>query len=420
MAGPTPGPPAPSPGGSGTIDVKPKDLWGVSGRVAGQQDFLMRGANKLLEGLQKYPDAGGAGSHAQKFAQAYKKIGNLWLDVWGKSVVSVGGVAVGFTETANAYTKADAAAHPKPGQTPEQRPRPTVIDKAPVFASAPDIKWGDDDGGDDFLRGAMEGIPEVVRDILQPVAKHVFRLGKVADVHPFPQQHYLNSHCHSWMDAGSCVTMVGDNLTMALGGITNHQQADWESAMRTFCSALWGGTDWGKSRHGYQWGHSTGPHGARVATGSEPVMSVLNDTAAKISDLLHEYAEAAVELNHDVSEEYKRALKKAAKEILDDLEKPKKDLSVKSVIGAVTHVVGKGVELMLSFDVKTVLNTDTAKLNRIVDKYTGILDGLTTRMEALETALKEADRSAPKYEAGVARAHGFGARALNEFKHEQQ
>ncbi|MEV6580532.1 hypothetical protein AB0M92_20470 [Streptomyces sp. NPDC051582] len=266
----------------------------------------------------------------------------------------------------------------------------------------------------------MEGIPEVVRDILQPVAKHVFRLGKVADVHPFPQQHYLNSHCHSWMDAGTCVTMVGDNLTMALGGITNHQQADWESAMRTFCSALWGGTDWGKSRHGYQWGHTTGPHGARVATGSEPVMSVLNDTAAKISDLLREYAEAAVELNHDVCEEYKRALKKAAKEILDDLEKPKKDLSVKSVVSAVTHVVGKGVELMLSFDVKTVLNMDTAKLNRIVDKYTGILDGLTTRMAALETALKEADRSAPKFEAGVARAHGFGARALNEFKHEQQ
>ncbi|MFF0213768.1 RNase A-like domain-containing protein [Streptomyces vinaceus] len=425
MAGPTPGPtpgpaPAPSPGGSGVIDVKPKDLWGVSGRVAGQQDLLMRGANKLLEELQKYPDAGGAGSHAQKFAQAYKKTGNLWLEVWGRSVLSVGGVAVGFTETANAYTKADAAAHPKPGQAPEQRPRPAVIDKAPVFASVPDIKWGDDDGGDDFLRGAMEGIPEVVRDILQPVAKHVFRLGKVADVHPFPQQHYLNSHCHSWMNASACVTMVGDNLTMALGAITNHQQADWEAAMRTFCSALWGGTAWGQSRHGYQWAQTTGPYGAKVATGSEPVMSVLNDTAVKISDLLREYAEAAVELNHDVFEEYKRALRKAAKEILDDLEKPKKDLSLKNVIGAVTHVVGKGVELVLSFDVKTVLNMDTAKLNRIVDKYTGIVDGLTTRMEALKDPLEEAKLSAPKFEAGVARAHGFGARALEDFKNTSQ
>ncbi|MCX2182106.1 hypothetical protein KV205_16415 [Streptomyces sp. SKN60] len=128
--------PAQPPGsGSGTIDVKPSDLWSVSGRVAEQQDFQIRGANKLLEELGKYPDAGGAGTEAQKFAAAYKKIGDRWLDVWGRSVLSVGGVAVGFTETANAYSKADAAAHPKPGTTAEQRPRPAVVDKDPNFGA---------------------------------------------------------------------------------------------------------------------------------------------------------------------------------------------------------------------------------------------------------------------------------------------
>ncbi|WP_371796659.1 hypothetical protein [Streptomyces sp. NBC_01718] len=104
-------------GGNGTIDVKPSDLWSVSGRVAAQQEHLLRGADKLLGELGKYPDTGGAGTEAQKFAHAYRKIGDRWLEVWGRSVLSVGGVAVGFTETANASTRADAATHPKPGNT---------------------------------------------------------------------------------------------------------------------------------------------------------------------------------------------------------------------------------------------------------------------------------------------------------------
>ncbi|WP_328921006.1 hypothetical protein OG911_38190 [Streptomyces sp. NBC_00208] len=416
MAGPSA--PAQSPGGNGTIDVKPSDLWSVSGRVAVQQEYLLRGANKLLGELGKYSDAGGAGTEARKFAQSYMKIGNRWLEVWGRSVLSVGGVAVGFTETANAYTRADAAAHPKPGKTAEQRPRPAVIDKAPNFDSVPDIKWGDDDGGDDILRGLMEGIPEIVRDVLQPLCKNVFRIGRVADVHPFPQQHYLNSLCHSWMNVSIVATMGADQLTQAVGAITNHQQADWEAAMRTFCSALWGGTAWGQQRHGYQWGQTanSGPGTPRVPTGSEPVLAVLKDTADNIATILREYAEAAVDLNRDVADELHRAMWKAAKEILEDLAKPK---DAKSLLGTVTSVIGKGAGLILSFDVKTVLNIDTGKLNGIVDKYTGILGGLTVRMEALKGPLDEAYLSAPKFEAGVARAHGFGARALEEFKGSQ-
>ncbi|WP_413752551.1 hypothetical protein NRF20_11800 [Streptomyces sp. R-74717] len=416
MAGPSA--PAQSPGGNGTIDVKPSDLWSVSGRVAAQQEFLLRGANKLLEELGKYPDAGGAGTEAQKFAQAYKKIGNRWLEVWGRSVLSVGGVAVGFTETANAYTRADVAAHPKPGKTAEQRPRPAVIDKAPNFGSVPDIKWGDDDGGDDILRGLMEGIPEIVRDVLQPLCKHVFRVGRVADVHPFPQQHYLNSLCHSWMNVSIVASLGADQLTQAVGAITNHQQADWEAAMRTFCSALWGGTAWGQQQHGYQWGQTanSGPGTPRVPTGTEPVLAVLKDTADNIATILREYAEAAVDLNRDVPDELHRAMWKAANEILEDLAKPK---DPKSILTTVTSAIGKGAGLILSFDVKTVLNIDTGKLNGIVDKYTGILGGLTTRMEALKGPLDEAYRSAPKFEAGVARAHGFGTRALEEFKGSQ-
>ncbi|MFC9702340.1 RNase A-like domain-containing protein [Streptomyces sp. NPDC056943] len=416
MAGPST--PAQSPGGSGAIDVKPSDLWSVSGRVAAQQDVLVRGANKLLEELGTYPDAGGAGPEAQRFAQAYKKIGDRWLEVWGRSVLSVGGVAVGFTETANAYTQADAAAHHQAGKTAEQRPRPAVIDKDPKFASIPDIKWGDDDGGDDIERRVMEGIPGIVRDVLQPLYKNVFRIGRVADVFPFPHQQYLNSLCHSWMNVSIVATTGADQLTQAVGAITNHQQADWEAAMRTFCSALWGATDWGQRRHGYQWAHTagSGPGTPKVPTGSEPVMAVLKDTADEIATILREYAEAAVDLNRDVEDELHRAMLKAAKEIIEDLAKPK---DPKGLLTAVATTVGKAAGLVLSFDVKTVLNINTAKLNRIVNTYTGILEGLTTRMEALKGPLDEAFLSAPKFEAGVARAHGFGARALEEFKDSQ-
>jgi hypothetical protein len=155
------------------------------------------------------------------------------------------------------------------------------------------------------------------------------------------------------------------------------------------------------------------PGTPRVPTGSQPVLAVLKDTADDIATILREYAEAAVDLNRDVKDELDRAMWKAAKEIIEDLAKPK---DLKSALGAATSLLGSGAGLLLSFDVKTVLNLDTGKLNGIVAKYTGILDGLTTRMRALEGPLDEAYRSAPKFEAGVARAHGFGTRALEEFK----
>ncbi|WP_031099991.1 hypothetical protein [Streptomyces sp. NRRL S-15] len=72
---------------------------------------------------------------------------------------------------------------------------------------------------------------------------------------------------------------------------------------------------------------------------------------------------------------------KAAKEVLEDLAKPK---GLGGVLTSAATAVGKGVGLVLSFDVKTVLNINTGRLNAIVDKYTGILESLTTRMEALK------------------------------------
>ncbi|MEV6653052.1 RNase A-like domain-containing protein [Streptomyces sp. NPDC051219] len=427
MAGPTPGPtPAQPPAGNGNIDVKPSDLWRVSGRVAHQQTALMNGARDLLTGLQRYPDAGGAGTDAREFSVEYQKIANRWLEVWAKSVASIGGVAVGFTETANAYAKADAAANPKPGKTAEQKPPPgNVIDKPPSLGTVPDLKWGDNDGGDDILRSLMENISPPVRAALQPVFKNVFRLGKVADVFPYPQQHYLYSLSQSWSETLNTLSTVSSELSMAVGTITNPQQADWEDAMHVFCSAIWGATDWGHQRFGQQWAQqvNSGPGTPKRPTGSQPVFSVLFTTAEEISKILRDYAEAAVKLNQEVWDELVEAMKQALKDMVDKDLNLKDGVGMKDVGGLVKTIgkgVGKGIGALAEFDVKTIVKLDTAELNRIVDTYTTTLDGLTTRMKTLMDALNEAHLSAPKYETGVARAHGFGARALDEFKTPQR
>lgn len=398
MGTPTP------PGQNGTIDVKPSDLFRVSGLVALQQGVLNRGAKDLAEALDKYPDAGGYGTSPQAFSTAYMKVGNRFLEVWAKSVVSVGGAAVGFTSTANNYAKAEAAAHPSGTKQPVTQPLPQVIEKAPDYGQVPDLKWGDNDGGDDILRTLLEGVPEPVRDVLRPVVKHAFRMGKVADVYPYPQQHYLNSLSKGWMSTMMCLSMVESSLTAQVGTITNQTNTEWHDAMRTFCSSLWGTTAWGKSTAGYEWKHDTASSSAGA---THPVMTVLFDTAKKIGDLLYEYAQAAVTLNGDVWDVYMDAVREALPKI--DL---KDGLDFGDVKGFVKGVVKVGGQLGAGI----VLNIDTGKLNTIVNTYNTRLDGLTSQFGALTEALDEAHRSAPTFRAESARAQSFGARALNEFK----
>ena len=140
MAGPSS--PAQSPGGVGNIDVKPSDLWSVSGRSPRNRSTWYAVPTSFWRSWASIPMQEAPAPRPRNSPRRTRRSGNRWLEVWGRSVLSVGGVAVGFTETANTYTRADVASHPKPGKTAEQRPRPTVIDKAPNFGSVPDIKWG--------------------------------------------------------------------------------------------------------------------------------------------------------------------------------------------------------------------------------------------------------------------------------------
>jgi hypothetical protein len=351
----------PTPGQNGTIDVKPTDLHRVSGGVASQQTVMDKGAKSLLDDLQKYPDAGGYGTSPQAFATSYVKVGNRFLEVWAKSVVSIGGAAVGFTSTANAYAKAEAANDPAGKAKPVVQPSPPVIGKPPAYGSVPNLKWGDDDGGDDFVRGLLEWVPEPVRDVLRPVVKHAFRMGKVAEVYPFPQQHYLNSLSKAWMATTTSLSMAESGLTGNVSSITQQTDSEWYDAMR-------------------------------------------------------HYAEAAVYLNREVWDVYIEAVRDAIPKVEVNLKDGVGMDDVKGLVKGVVKGVAKGASQL---GTGIVLNMDTAALNAIVTTYNQRVDALVPRLDALMAPLDEAHRSAPTFEAQEARAQGFGMRALEEFKDSQ-
>ncbi|WP_330279875.1 hypothetical protein OHO83_27930 [Streptomyces sp. NBC_00569] len=403
------GTPAP---GSGTIDVKPSTLHQVAGGFAGEQTPFDKAAKNLIKELKEYPDAGGYGTAPQAFAASYLKAGNRYLEVWAKAVVSIGGAAVGFATTANNYSKAEAANDASGKTKPQTQPPPVVIDKAPDYGSVPDLKWGDDDGGDDFIRSLLECIPDVVWHLIRPLLEHAFRWGKVAEVYPYPQQHYLNSLSQSWADMTKSLSWAEGNLTGQMYGITQQSNSEWHDAMRQFCSSLWGSTAWGKQTANYEWKHDS----AANQKPSHPVMTVLFDTAMKISDLLREFAEAAVYVNGEVWDIYFDAVKKAVGDIDLSDGVDLKDLKegAKGVGRFLKGLAKGGAEL----SVEITLNIDTAALNRVVEEYNRRVNALVPQLNALMEALDEAHRSAPTYAAEEARAESFGARSLNDFKQE--
>jgi hypothetical protein len=78
----------------------------------------------LTETLVKYSQSAGTGWGADSFADRYGIVAGKFLELWAKSVVSVGGVAVGLTQTANNYVLADGAAGKGKGAPPEEKQPP--------------------------------------------------------------------------------------------------------------------------------------------------------------------------------------------------------------------------------------------------------------------------------------------------------
>ncbi|MFD9615980.1 RNase A-like domain-containing protein [Streptomyces virginiae] len=401
MAGPT------APAQSSGFDVTPAKLNGVAGSVVLQQNVLNKAANDFLYELVEYMDCGGYGSAAQAVSAAYVKVGNRFLDVWGKSVVSVGGVAVGFVTTANNYSRAEAASHPSGTTKPVQFPVPKVIDQPPKYQQITDLRWGDmDDYSSGFISWLLEGVPDWAMDIVRELLHHVGRWGKAADIIPLPDYEQIDEIALAWLQPGFAVSQVETALTGLAGSISDPNNGEWQAAMRQFTSSIWGTTAWGTSTANYQWKHDTA---GGQGTGSHPVMSVLFETTQEVSKAMRDFAKSAAKMRHEVWRIYKKAIWDALAELkqLPDFDDVKR-------IGKKLLGIGKEVAIGIT------LKVDTAAINRAVSLYEGELRGVESRLTALLPALDEAYLSAPTFQAEDARAQAFGARSLNDFKPEHK
>ncbi|WP_159044720.1 RNase A-like domain-containing protein [Streptomyces sp. XY152] len=392
---------------SGTVDVTPSLLYNVSTGIADQQDLLHRGVKAFLTELARYPDGGGRGTAVQSFTSAYKNVSERFLEVWAKSVVSVGGAAVGFTVTGNNYAAADAATNPSPTAQPQYQPPPVVIDTPPSYGPVTDFKWGDVDDGQDFVQRALEGVEAVVLTVLRPLLEDACRWGKAAEILPLPNHHRVNSVSEAWRMPQVTLSIADGMLTSLIQSITQQSDSEWYSAMRTFCSTLWGTSAWGKEQHGYHWRNdSFGSPGA-----NHPVFAVLFDTCEVMVDAVYHFAKAAEDVREDLHRIYRKA-------VIDTL--PQINLSdgvdLKDVknLGRGLLKLGKGLVTDLSSGI--VLNLDEQAMENAVTEYNNRIDRQTHRVKDLISALDEAHKSAPSFKAEEARAEAFGARALTDFK----
>ncbi|MCM2390012.1 RNase A-like domain-containing protein [Streptomyces albipurpureus] len=399
--------PAGTPARGTGIDVEPSELNGVAEGVVLQQGMLHKAATNLIYDLVEFMDCGGYGTTAQMVSSAYVKVGNRFLDVWAKSVTSVGGVAVGFVTTANNYSKAEAASHPSGTARPVQFPVPKVIDSPPNYQRIPDPQWGDlDDYSSGLISWLLEGVPDWAMDIIRDLLGTVYRWGRAGEILPLPNHLELDKIALAWLKPGFAVSQIDSALTGAIASISDPDNGEWQSAMRQFTSSLWGTTAWGTSTAGYEWKHdSAGGQG----TGSHPVMSVLWDTTQEVSQIMRAYAEAASEMREEVARIYRKAVWDALPRVKDGL-----DMSDVKKIGKGILSMGRGLGIGITLEI------DTGAINRAVSAYEGKLLGLVGRLNQLLPALEEAYRSAPTYQAEEARAQAFGARSLNEFKPEHR
>ncbi|MET9668936.1 hypothetical protein ABZY19_26765 [Streptomyces sp. NPDC006475] len=242
---------APPNQGVGRFDVKPQHLYFTSLVVRDGQFAYDKKAKALTETLDKYSQSAGTGWGADSFADRYGIVAGKFLELWAKSVVSVGGVAVGFTQTANNYAQADWAASKGKGEPPEEKPPPAVIDTAPKYGPPNDLTWrGEGEYHDSWaISGILGEVPDFLMFIMKPVVDEGLRLGRVHEITPGVKEEEFRDIAGAWRHASKDVKKAADDFTDAISYITDPTgNGEWQAAMRAFCQTIWGTTAWGKAR----------------------------------------------------------------------------------------------------------------------------------------------------------------------------
>ncbi|MEU3300978.1 RNase A-like domain-containing protein [Streptomyces sp. NPDC006678] len=405
---------APPNQGVGRFDVQPKHLYLTSLVVRDEQFAYDKSAKKFIERVNKYSQSAGTGWGPDSFADRYGIVAGKFVKLWAKSVVSVGGVSVGFTQTANNYAQADWAANKGKGSPPEEKQPPAVIDSDPTYGPPNDLTWrGEGEYHDSWaISGILGEVPDFLMFIIKPAVDEGLRLGRIHEITPGVKEEEFRDIAGAWRDVSKDVKKAADGFTDAISYITDPTgNGEWQSAMRAFCQTIWGTTAWGKVRD--QRAEVTAKKGARSwktlgkvdpAT-RRPIIEVLDKSANTIQKLFDDLADLGEKTTETTTRLAKEATDKTVKDLtsgLDPLELTK--LAVGLIVA----------EVVLTFR----SHMDQDAVDAAVGAYLEAFSDAAGKLAMLEFELDEALLSVPTFQAERARAQGFGARSLNEFKKE--
>ena len=387
--------------GQGGFDVTPQHLHFTAYRVVEEQWEFLRAALNMVTDLERYRQAAGNGDGPAAFAEAYAKAARKFIEVWDKSVLSIGGSALGLSMTANNYAGADHASHPKAKGPPPKQAPPQAITKSPDLGNIPSIKWtGHGDGNDDPVTPLLGEVPDLIRPPIQKAVESVFQTGKLHEVTPGADEDELRNIAEEWRDIAKFAKETANTLAGLVASITDATNSEWQAAMRQFCDTLWGSTAWGKQRNGVHWNTDA----KRASGGRTPVIRVLDVSARAIASACTDVANAHETARESYTGELRHAIKATAK-----------DLAVPDpgqIWGALTKTpVGEAISTF-----REKMNTEA--VNASIDEYEKVCHQAARAIEQQLPKLEEAFRSAPTFRAQEARAESFGARALHEFKRE--
>ncbi|MFJ9344745.1 RNase A-like domain-containing protein [Streptomyces sp. NPDC101733] len=408
MAGTAP----PPPNQNGGFDVQPVHVYHASELVKDAQFAHADRAFVLVDGLNKYSQSAGRGWGAHNFAVAYMIVTDKFLETWGKSVVSVGGAAVGLTVTANHYALADWEASGRKGTQPRNAPEPVVINTPPRYGPANSIQWSGtgEDADSWWISGILGEFPDWLALIVGPSLQHLLHLGKAHEITPGFKQEDGRDMAKSWHLIAGQTTKASDEFTDAISTITDTRgNSEWQRAMRAFGQSIWGSTEWGRAldenRNRAETGRSWRTNRDLPPAGRRPIVDVLKKTADTLQETLDHLAQVMDTTRATTERCGREAARATAKDFTTDLD----------LIGITKLAAGALVgQVMMSFR----SHMDQATVDAAVDHYHHEFDAAADKLIKLVPELEEAILSAPTYQSEIARAQGFGARSLNEFKQE--
>ncbi|MFF2021691.1 RNase A-like domain-containing protein [Streptomyces sp. NPDC058171] len=398
--------------GGGGFDVQPPHVYFTSLVVRDGQFAYDKGAKALVDVLNGYSQSAGTGWGADEFSAAYRSVNEKFLELWAKSAVSVGGVAVGLTDTANKYVHADWQARRMHGPPPADRQPPAVIRHQPVYGPVNDIRFtGTGEDADSWaVSGALGEIPDFLADVIRPAIEHGLRLGKTHEITPGARDDEFKAMATAWGAAAKAAKAAADDFNGAIKFISNNQGNDeWQGAMKAFCQTIWGTTEWGRTYD---------PQGNRVSMGrswktnrsvapakQRPIIEILRNTATTVQQSLDQLAE----VRNKTADTTSRLGMEAARATVRDLTLGL-DLFELTRLAA-TMAFG---EIVLTFR----SHMDKSGADAAVEAYHQAFSAAASKLKGLEPELDEALLSVPTFLAESARAEAYGARSLNDFKKE--